>query len=394
MNRPPVPQELAEPVTHGWACAELGVGEDASTDAVRAAFLKQVSDSDFFPSEDSVVAWQILKDPATVSHRVAEAARHHANVALRTRVEQFAAQFFSIEVGERVRQWFDLRSRCQDSAPLRERLEALSSGLNVDPQLMLPEPTGPGAQPSEERMVAERIFEMFVLRPIDRAERQQEIMLSWQAELKAWQVATRQLKKSRPKIAELDPEFVDLVLQSPQLAKQQARQTLDKFRQAQRPLEPFMKVAAPAEVAKSKFGAWGGSLATFLILIFLSGVSRCARENSSNSYSPNYRSPNLNVPAQQPANPFQLPPGAKNVKVGEAFQKLYGLPPVLNPDESENSSEQSPAPEGMPAEEERSPFDPPADESANPGTTDGAFAKNQNIEVAMFLLSSCIQDYA
>lgn len=266
----------AEADARRWACATLGVAEDASPDVVRAAFLKQVGEADFYPSQESVAAWQWLAGTAAADPRAERIVSERMAKDLRASVEQFAEQFFSIEVTERVRQWFDLSGRCQASPALTARLEGLSAGLHIDAQAVLAgasvsNEAGASSGPSA-RTLAEKTFELFVLRPVDRAERQQELLGAWRIDQKVnareWQNAARTFKKQFPKIAELDTEFVDTILGKP------------------KPLLRTAAAAAAASPAPTNQGAattgkwknWSGSIGGIVVLVCMSVVSRCARD--------------------------------------------------------------------------------------------------------------------
>ncbi|HEY2839791.1 MAG TPA: hypothetical protein VGJ26_11615 [Pirellulales bacterium] len=304
---------LVEEEARRWACAALGVAEDAPQDAVRAAFLKQVGEADFFLSSDNVVAWQTLTgalapydfSASVDSSRAERILRERLNEMLRAPIEEFAERFFDVEVSERAEQWFDLLSRCQSSPALVARLRGLSAGLHVDRQAVLSEVAASGlvgapsnknssrSQEPNERTVAEKIFEMFVLRPIDRAERQQEALLAWQTDFKAWQAATRRFKKQFPKIAALDAEFVDTILHPPKPPR------LAPATQKER------EVATAQATAANKGTGWARSIGVFLVLMCVSAVSRCSREESRKS---KFLAPQRqNYPQLQPQPPQNLP---------------------------------------------------------------------------------------
>jgi len=268
MNERPAP---ADDDARRWASATLGVAEDAPVDVIRAAFLKQIGEADFYPSQESVVAWQSLSGGLAGNPRARRILSQQVIHELRKQVEHFAEAFFSINVAERVRKWFDLNTRCQSSAALSARLDGLSVGLHVDRDAALASlPTAEDAADdaaASERQVATRIFELFVLRPVDRAERQQELLEAWQADLKSWQTPARKLRKQFPKIAELDPEFVDAILDTPWPARRAATTTT-------------YPVASPTPATTTSGRSWPLSIAIFLGLMCVSAISRCSQENN------------------------------------------------------------------------------------------------------------------
>jgi hypothetical protein len=280
MNERPAP---AEADARRWACTTLGVAEDATADEVRVTFLKQVGEADFFPAPDSVIAWQALVGAAAANPRTACIVAEKSNDLLRESVESFAGQFFDIAVHERVQQWFDLNARCQSSAALVARLDALSAGLHIDRQAALANTTpatGPETETAaSERDLAKTILELFLLRPVDRAERQQELLSAWQADLKKWQNAARKFKKQQPKIAALDVDFIDILLAISKPARHVAA---------------AMKAPAPAAkpAAAVSRRLWPRSIGVFLVLMVISAVSRFAREGERPA--PSIRTPQNN----------------------------------------------------------------------------------------------------
>lgn len=297
MNERPAP---ADDDARRWACATLGVAEDAPLDTIRAAFLKQIGEADFYPSAESVVAWQSLSGHVAANPRARRILFQQVNQDLRKQVEQFAAAFFSINVAERVRQWFDLNSRCQSSAALSARLEGLSAGLHVDRDTVLASlPSAEGAAddagPSEQE-VATKIFELFVLRPVDRAERQQELLEAWQADLSSWQAAARKFKKQLPKIAELDAEFVDTILDTPRPAPR-SKTTSTVY-------PPTQRQPATAKASRS----WPISIVVFLALMGTSAISRCVRDDINLSKFKTPQQQTFQQPLQQPTIPGPVLP--------------------------------------------------------------------------------------
>ena len=256
----------ADDESRRWAQATLGVAADAPLETARAAFLKKVEREDFFPSTDHALAWQALTATGdALPPRVAQAIDALVGASLRAPVEAFAAQFFSIDVSERTRQWFALQVRCHGSPPLLARLESLSRGLHLDAQTSLPPlPAGDAAHAPSARLVAARILEMFVLRPIDRAKQQQEVLQSWQADLPAWRAAARDLARNYQPVAELNPEFMDLLLLE---AKGQA---------ARPPRGPLAK--ARSEYQGPKISVWKKALYGLISVVLVISFRTCLYE--------------------------------------------------------------------------------------------------------------------
>ena len=78
--------------------------------------------------------------------------------------DRFADDFWRFDPQERYRRWQELMVRCETSPPLRFRLRQLGSGLQV----------GPACLGDDDARVTEligQIQDLFVLRPVARAER-------------------------------------------------------------------------------------------------------------------------------------------------------------------------------------------------------------------------------
>lgn len=109
------------------ASSTVGLPADADADAVRAAFLKQLAESDFVPPEDVPAAVNRLtreRLPLSADGRQ-EAARYEA-----ADLDAFVATFWQLAPADRTRAWAALDIHCSDP-DVRETLARLKPGLSV-----------------------------------------------------------------------------------------------------------------------------------------------------------------------------------------------------------------------------------------------------------------------
>jgi len=185
-----------EPDVRGWAAAQLELKPDATPQQVRAALLRQL------PEDDSMLPYRcqqaalFLLRPADGAERILcqGQASYDEEDRLRLEIDAFAAEFFKLAIPERRRRWQALRGHCAFSAPLIARLEGLEKGLDV----ALEKVSG-----ADLRELAERVCDLFVLRPAARAVQRQEVLHEMGTEHARWQGAARELQIQAPAVAGL-----------------------------------------------------------------------------------------------------------------------------------------------------------------------------------------------
>jgi hypothetical protein len=127
--------------------------------------------------------------------------QEQAERALRAEVEEFAAAFFTVPVGERRQRWQELSSRCAGKPALVARLGALEPGLALTPGLV------DDGHPLVQRLI-QQIGRLLVLGPQERARERENVLAGLESQLTQWGTAVRQLRKRHPALAALEPELV------------------------------------------------------------------------------------------------------------------------------------------------------------------------------------------
>lgn len=192
-----------------WAAHKLGVAAEASPEAVRAAFLTRLSESKFTPPAAIGLAFEILSGRrAWNDERPAEeqAALTEVEPQLRAAVEEFAAKYWAVPPVARHQHWQALWERCSWWPPLRERLEALKTGLEVESSLE----DLPGVVE-----LAAYIRELYVLLPSARAVRWREILSGVEPISRLHRKTARRLRKQYPALAALEPVLLDRWINPP-----------------------------------------------------------------------------------------------------------------------------------------------------------------------------------
>jgi hypothetical protein len=249
-----------EPATR-WAAEELGVAAGAAPDVVRGAFLRRLAETDFVPPPAALRAYRHLAEGRPL--RAENACAEHVLLAeedrLRTEVEDFAEQFFTLAPPERRQRWLALTERCRWSPPLAARLLGLEAGLGVDLSEV------PDADPLAARL-ARQVGELFVLRPADRAQRRRAFLARMGGEADAWERAARRLDESHPAVASLAPELLDRLMEWSATQKELARAR-------KRP----RRGASAAGTSGPSGGSGGGRFPWYVIFFIIMGLSWLVR---------------------------------------------------------------------------------------------------------------------
>jgi len=186
-----------------WAADQLGLPAQASPAEARSAFLKRLDRADFVPPPQWSAALALLgvgrhDDGAPISCR--ETADEFLSTSLRAEVDAFSREFWSLPPAERVRQWQELRVRCEGELALTKHLRHLERGLSMEV----------GKAPTDElsTRLAERVRALFVLRPNERAAQCRAWLEAQSAPLGQRKEAARRLRIDSPELAQLQPELV------------------------------------------------------------------------------------------------------------------------------------------------------------------------------------------
>jgi hypothetical protein len=184
-----------------WATEQLDLPEGAGPEEARAAFLRQLPDADFVPPTNWCQAVGLLT--GTRIPGAADAAGEadaEEEERLRSEVEEYAEQFWSLALGERRQRWQSLYGRCGFAPRLRARLEGLRPGLVVG---SLPE-----GEDAEVLALAQEVRSFFVLRPADRAAARQALVQRMRIGWKEGQATAKLLQQNLPSIAALEPSLM------------------------------------------------------------------------------------------------------------------------------------------------------------------------------------------
>jgi hypothetical protein len=248
-----------------WATTLLK-SENAEPAHLRLQALRFIESKGFAPSDD---AWDLARflstegaigDPYNQLPTFRAAREQMAEVAL----GQFARTFFELNPEERASRFRELREQWGDCPRAEFYLRQLSPGLRIDVSVSKKE----SALVSE---LAESAAQLFVLRPVDRAQRRYEILGSMGPRVREAEKAAQRIMKHYPEIANLAPDVI------PALAKHSRTMAAAK--------KP--KVIRRNRVAvKRKVGPWSwGWILIPVVLGLLRGLTD-SRDTSNPVYTP------------------------------------------------------------------------------------------------------------
>jgi hypothetical protein len=271
---------MPEPDVRGWAAAQLELKPDVTPEQVRTALLRRLPEDDFVLPYRCQQAALFLLRPADGTERILHQgqALYDEEDRLRIEVDAFAADFFKLAGPERRRRWQELRGRCAFCPPLAARLDGLEKGLDVALDKVAA---------TEMRDLAERVGDLFVLRPAARAVRRQELLSEMGSSAGRWQAAARQLQKQAPTVAALAPGLVDELATWEQRRQQQQRRAAGQRVQQQLPVG--------GKLSGRKLGADNGTeLWRLVAAVAMIIVAFCALQRGPGGSS----SPSLPVPTK------------------------------------------------------------------------------------------------
>ncbi len=280
------------PDFHCWALARLGLQPDTTAEQARHAFLGRLADADFLPAPEAQTAFWVLggRDPATFSPAAVVPFLQEQEETLRRDVARFAADFFQLPIAERLARWEALQQRAVASPLLRARLGALQPGLRFEA------PAFPEGDP--HGYLAERIQQLFVLRPSDRAARRRELLDEFAAEGSEWGKVARRLERSAPGLAALEPTLMARLTSG----SRSRRNPEVKWRAQERTRKVAESMPARASRSRGGIGCW------WVLVLLVFGLLRgLATQSSSTTRST--RTPEVMFPrsggAPQPTNAWK-----------------------------------------------------------------------------------------
>jgi hypothetical protein len=267
-----------------WAAAQLRLVPDAGPEAMRAAFLRLLEQTDFAPPARCRRAWRVLAGGGAPAAPDPDALVEEDR-CLGAEAEAFAGEFWSLAPGERRRRWAELSARCADAPGPRARLRQLEAGLSV-------RAAEPGAGDGRVGELAAAVQDIFVLGPGGRAAARQALRRRAREDPRDWEAAARALRKQHPELAELQPGLVA---------------DLEGWRQQQRHLEQMrqrLKTAANAPPAGKRSYRW-----VWVIVAAASLLGRALVPHSSDRPTPMYSAPQparTQQGADRPQGPLPL----------------------------------------------------------------------------------------
>jgi hypothetical protein len=313
------------PDGRAWATEVLDLDEPTA-DTARQALLRRLPEEDFVPPQSWLQALKLLQQPEPVP--LSATAPHderfrYEEIRGWEEVEAFADEFFRLDPAQRQRRWHRLASRYSFSVLLSARLEALKPGLDV----AAVERSDPLA-----RKLADKVRELFVLRPAERAMRRQEFLETvGHAQQKAEALAdlvpglpdveraAQQLKREHPQLAALEPRLIDRLAN---WSKQQARVS-----RGQRRAAPPVTLHTPQPQTQSSGNRSGGWPVWLLFVLVMIGCIRLVTVSVSSRFSSPSTSPSPELRQELKRMEAEIRAG----KGGEATRRLFGLDPPPPP---------------------------------------------------------------
>jgi hypothetical protein len=181
------------------AADQLGVPPDAAPADARAAFLRRLPAAGFLPAAPlCAAAAELLGRPVPG----AAGAEPPNDDALTAQVDLFTREFWSMEPPARRDRWRNLLTHAAADPLLAGRLRAMEAGVD------LPESASRAATPRQRQLVS-TIQALFVLGPIERAQRRREQLDGLPPPARAWEAAAREIARDFPAHAALEPALVE-----------------------------------------------------------------------------------------------------------------------------------------------------------------------------------------
>lgn len=264
-----------------WACKQLELAPEASTEERRRAVLAELAQFDFTPP----LGWQSAMRASGIlsggdlgfglDDRALYSARRAWEESLREEIEAFAAEFFSLEVPDRIGRFGDLADRCQAAPALRARLEGLRIGLE------LPSQPPPGMSASMGELVSQ-MRKLFVERPHARAAQRLALLRRSAATVAQWRSDARRLQRAFPGEAALEPALIHELTSGREREKRRKR--AHRKRLARRSV-----VVRYGRRVSAQF--WWPAVGVFSIVL---GVLLGISDNRRNPHTPAPRDPPVN----------------------------------------------------------------------------------------------------
>jgi hypothetical protein len=289
------PAELAE--RRAWALSLFGLPAGASPQAVRAAVIAHLGQTDLVPPPNWRQAIRVLCNadsipfPLPGEHDAFNEARENILVE---EVNRFTAEFFELPNDRRRGKWVDLSLRAESYPRIRLRLAGLQRGLNI----IVPKPA---ANNPREGILIERLCRLFVLKPAVRESQ----CRAWLTEMEGdWQRDVRRFRAAHVELATLDIDFLNslvLLENGPAAAQRVATAAKNRLREnaaAKAKTAAAVRKANQAANTRTSSGPrpWIAGVAVAVIL------SLFRFWNDSQSHSPNY---NYNRPSYNSPSPAQ-----------------------------------------------------------------------------------------
>jgi len=274
-----------EPDVRGWAAAQLELKPDVTPQQVRTALLRQLPEDDFVLPYRCQQAALFLLRPADGAERILRQgqAPYDEEDRLRLEVDAFAAEFFELALPERRRRWQALRGHCAFCPPLAARLEGLERGLDVAPEKLAA---------TEMRELAERVADLFVLRPAARALQRQELLRALATNGVRWQAAARQLQQHAPPVAALAPGLIE------ELASWEQRRQQQHNRAAGQRLQQHLGRPGLQSAARPPFSGAGRGSGWVVIIIVVIVINALRLALPGGSPSPKLAVPTYPLPTK------------------------------------------------------------------------------------------------
>lgn len=279
----------ATDAVRAWAAEQLGVAPSASRAECRAALLRALPDDDFVPFESTKPAAQLLLSAANAA--ASGNARQHylrdSEDALRRRIETFAAEFFSLEPGERRQRYEELLPLTAALPALQSRLKRLERGLDIE------------RNPTENMLpgfseLGSNICELFTLPPLASIARRQELQARWSLDPALWQGLAIGLSRLAPKLAALQEPVLERLRVSMKMQEARARKRAARVRTV---------VATTTSGDTPKPGRYAWLIVGVVIGILKLIISAGNHRDSTPTYNP---------PPYNPPPNFRLPDVQRN----------------------------------------------------------------------------------
>jgi hypothetical protein len=294
-----------------WAVEQIGAEPDASVAECRAAVLRALPDDDFVPFDTLKPAAQLVTSKPGTAASAAARDGYLADVetSLRIRIDEFAAEYFNLDIAERRQRYRQLQDLAAPLPALRSRMRRLEWGLDITDH--------PSADlRGNSAVLCNDLCELFTLAPLPAIARRQELQAQWSLEPDRWQCAAEALVEFAPAVAALQEPLIERLRLGSKLREREAKA---RRRAALARAERAGAAATSSGDSTPNAGRYGWVIVLVVLGLLKLFVALGNRRDSTPSYTP---PPSIRIPDVNKYKDLNLPEKHDNEELKKLLEKL------------------------------------------------------------------------